>query len=334
MRAVTEPATPVGAATALAVERLRVTLGPRTGGHDLVRGVSLTVHRHRTVALVGESGSGKTLTGLALLGLTPPGTSVAAGRLQIGGEELASCSDADIARFRGRRIAMVFQNPMVAMNPVLTIGQQFLQVLRHNLALSRPAARARARDLLGAVGVADAPRRLDQYPFEMSGGMLQRIMLALALSAEPDVLVADEPTTALDTTLQAQVMALLAERQAQLGMGVLLVSHDLGLVAGMADEVDVMYAGRIVERAPTADLFSAPAHPYTQALLRTVRDIASPTTTVLSAIPGAPPQLATLPAGCSFAPRCPLAAPECTVALPELRAVAAGHEVACVRVGQ
>ena len=332
MSALAPASEPARAQSVLAVENLRVALGARASGRYLVRGVSLSVHRRRTVALVGESGSGKTLTGLALMGLTPPGTSVDAERLQIGDEELKELGEAEFARIRGRKVAMVFQNPMVALNPVLSIGRQFGQVLRRNLGVPRATARVRARELLDSVGVADAARRLDQYPFEMSGGMLQRIMLALALSAEPDVLIADEPTTALDTTLQAQVMALLAERQQKLGMGVVLVSHDLGLVAGQADEVDVMYAGRIVERAPTRQLFSTPLHPYTQALLRTVRDIASPMTTVLSAIPGAPPRLGQLPTGCAFAPRCPLALADCAATLPELRAVGPAHEVACVRV--
>ncbi len=322
-----------GSEIVLEAQNLRVRIGTRNEARHLVRGVSLTLRRRRTLALVGESGSGKTLTGLAMMGLTPPGTAIEADRLRIGESDLSRLGEADFARVRGRRVAMVFQNPMVALNPVLRIGHQFAQVLTENLGVSRAHARSRALELLESVRVADGARRLGQYPFEMSGGMLQRIMLALALSAEPDVLIADEPTTALDTTLQAQIMALLAERQEQVGMGVVLVSHDLGLVAGVADEVDVMYAGRVVERAPTRQIFSTPLHPYTQALLRTVREIASPTTSRLSPIPGSPPRLDLITPGCPFAPRCPFVVPECTTALPSLRVVEADHEAACHRVG-
>ncbi|MDA8292093.1 MAG: ABC transporter ATP-binding protein [Actinomycetota bacterium] len=320
-----------GTETVLDVENLRVSSGARGERRVLVRGVSLTVGRRRTVALVGESGSGKTLTGLALMGLTPAGTAVAAERLLVGGVDLTRMSEPEFARVRGRRIAMVFQNPMEALNPVLRVGHQFSQVLTRNLGVSRSDARDRARELLDSVGVSDARRRLGQYPFEMSGGMLQRMMIALALAAEPDLLVADEPTTALDTTLQAQVMALLAERREDVGMGMVLVSHDLGLVAEYADEVNVMYAGRVVERAPTREMFASPVHPYTLALLRTVREIASPGTDRLSSIPGSPPPLDDPGSGCAFAPRCSFATAECTAVVPELKGVAEGHDVACVR---
>jgi oligopeptide/dipeptide ABC transporter ATP-binding protein len=318
----------------LTARELRVTR-PRPDAEDVfVHGVSLTVRRRETVAVVGESGSGKSLTALALTKLTPPGFRVSAEVLRLDDTDLASLPESGLREVRGRRISMVFQNPMSALNPVIPVGRQIAQVLRRHEGLRGRRARDRAVELLELVEVPDPARRVRQFPFEMSGGMLQRVMIAMALSGGPDLLIADEPTTALDTTLQAQIMELLQQRQRDLGMGLLLISHDLGLVASASDEVNVMYAGRVVEHADVRTLFRSPAHPYTRALLGTVRDIASVSQTDLAPIPGAPPRLEQLPPGCPFAARCPLAVSRCREELPELRRIQATQEAACHKAGE
>ncbi|TQM01645.1 ABC transporter ATP-binding protein [Pseudonocardia kunmingensis] len=313
----------------LEVEGLRVSFGSADSERVAVDGVSLTVRTGQTVALVGESGSGKSLTSLAVLKLTPPGSHASATVLRLAGDDLTGLTEDQMSSIRGRRIAMVFQNPMSALNPVLTIGHQITEVLRRHHGMRGCAARDRAVEMLELVEMPDPHRRVHQYPHELSGGMRQRAMIAVALTAGPDLLIADEPTTALDVTLQAQVMDLLQRLQAELGMAVLLISHDLGVVAEAADEVNVMYAGRVVERADARNLFRNPAHPYTQALLQTVRDLESPDTVDLAPIPGAPPQLGQLPPGCSFAPRCPLVHDRCHDDKPVLRTVGPEHEAAC-----
>ncbi len=313
----------------LEVRDLRVSFGAGDTERVAVHGVSLTIREGETVALVGESGCGKSLTSLALLKLTPGGCQAVAGVLRLAGEDVSALDEDQMSRIRGKRIAMVFQNPMSALNPVLTIGHQITEVLRRHMGLRGKAARARAVELLELVEMPDPAGRVNQYPHQMSGGMRQRAMIAVALSAGPDLLIADEPTTALDVTLQAQVMALLERLQKELGMAVLLISHDLGVVAEVADEVNVMYAGRIVERADARTLFNEPAHPYTRALLQTVRDLESPDTVDLAPIPGAPPTLGQVIPGCSFAPRCPLVFDRCHVESPPLRPVGDNHEAAC-----
>ncbi len=313
----------------LEVRDLRVTFGEGEFERVAVRGVSLTIREGETVALVGESGCGKSLTSLAVLKLTPGGSSATADVLRLAGDDLTDLDEDQMSSIRGKRIAMVFQNPMSALNPVLTIGHQITEVLRRHMGLRGKAARARAVEMLELVEMPDPAGRINQYPHQMSGGMRQRAMIAVALSAGPDLLIADEPTTALDVTLQAQVMDLLQRLQKELGMAVLLISHDLGVVAEVADEVNVMYAGRIVERADARTLFREPAHPYTRALLQTVRDLESPDTVDLAPIPGAPPTLGQVIPGCSFAPRCPLVFDRCHVESPPLRTVGPNHEAAC-----
>jgi oligopeptide/dipeptide ABC transporter ATP-binding protein len=316
----------------LTVRDLRVA-----GDHDatvIVRGVSLDIKPRQTVALVGESGSGKSMTALALMRLTPPGFEVSAAELRLGDIDIAGLPDSRLNTVRGKRLTMVFQNPMSALNPVIPIGTQMTQVLHRHLGLRGRPARERAIELLELAEVSEPARRVRQYPFELSGGMLQRVMIAIALSTEPELLIADEPTTALDATLQAQIMELLRKRQDELGMGLLLITHDLGLVAGTASEVNVMYAGRIVEHADVMTLYESPAHPYTRALLKTVREISSDAQDDLSPIPGAPPSMTELPPGCPFAPRCGLAVDRCTTELPELRTIGPAHVAACHRAGE
>jgi oligopeptide/dipeptide ABC transporter ATP-binding protein len=256
---------------------------------------------------------------------------ISGGDVRWKGQSLVNGRDveATIERVRGREIAMVFQDPMTSLDPVFTIGSQMVEVLRRHKKLSKRDARARAVELLDMVGIANPSQRVKQYPFEMSGGMRQRVLIAMALACEPELLVADEPTTALDVTIQAQILELIGELQERLQLAVLLITHDLGVVAGMADRVAVMYAGRIVETAPIADLFAEPRHPYTRALLASVPRIDAVAAGRLHAIPGTPPLLWALPDGCPFRPRCGLAVDRCAVEDPALLPVSPGHLAAC-----
>ncbi|MFG1283023.1 ABC transporter ATP-binding protein [Xanthobacter autotrophicus] len=296
-----------------------------------VRGLSLTVEPGETVALVGESGSGKSLTALALLRLLPERARIAAGEIHFAGRDLARLPDRDLRSVRGRDIAMVFQEPMTSLNPVLSVGQQIIEVVRLHQGISRRAARARAVELLDLVRIPEPHRRVDEFPHELSGGMRQRVMIAIAAACSPRLLIADEPTTALDVTIQAQVLDLLDALRRDLGMALLLITHDLGVVAEWADRVAVMYAGRKVEEAPFEALFAAPRHPYTRGLLQ-----ASPrldaahhyTSGPLSEICGSITSSA-FEAGCAFAPRCPLAHAACRVEVPALAPFVPGHLVAC-----
>lgn len=317
----------------LTIQDLRVSFGSGEAERIAVHGLSLEIGERQTVALVGESGSGKSLTSLAILRLTPPGSHVSAAAMRFAGIDIQALSGRELGSIRGKRIAMVFQNPSAALNPVLTIGHQIVDVLSRHSQLRGRGARARALELLELAGVVDPGRCLKQYPHQLSGGMKQRAMIASALAAGPDLLIADEPTTALDVTLQAQIMELLKRLQSELGMAMLLISHDLGVVAQTADLVNVMYAGRIVESADVRTLFRSPEHPYTQALLRTVTDLGSRDTTDLSPIPGAPPVLGAVLPGCPFAPRCPLAFDRCTTEAPELRTILPGQQAACHLAG-
>jgi peptide/nickel transport system ATP-binding protein len=309
----------------LEVEFLRDS-GPVTALH----GVNLEVRRGEAVGLVGESGSGKSVTWLAALGLLPSRACVR-GRVRLGGRDLLGAPRATLERVRGRRIAMIFQDPASCLNPVHRVGRQIGEALRLHRGLGGAAADAEARRLLARVGIADAPRRLHDYPHELSGGMNQRVMIAIALAGQPDLLVADEPTTALDATVQAQILALIDEIRAETGMAVVLISHDLGVVAEHATRVSVMYAGRIVESGPAAALFTAPAHPYTKGLLAALPDLAGPRRR-LATIPGTVPDLAHLPAGCSFAPRCPQAEPRCQAGQPATMTLASDHTATCLKV--
>ncbi len=309
----------VSAKPVLEVEHLQVDFHTRRGTVHAVRDVSFTIAESETVGLVGESGSGKSVTAQAILGMTELPGRVAGGDIRWQGKSLLQGPDAEkeMRRVRGKDIAMVFQDPMTSLNPVFTVGAQMTEVLRIHRGMSKKASRARAVELLDLVGIANPAERVTQYPFEMSGGMRQRVLIAMALACEPQLLVADEPTTALDVTIQAQILELIAELQARLKIAVLLITHDLGVVAGVCDRVAVMYAGRIVEDAPAAELYAHPVHPYSAGLLQSTPrlDIVAPR---LIAIDGAPPDLRRPPPGCAFAPRCPHALAGCRGEEPQL----------------
>ncbi len=317
----------------LEVEDLVVSFAS-TGGDEVrpVNGMSLRIEAGERVGLVGESGSGKTLTALAVLGLVDPPGRISGGRICFDGRELAGLPEPDYRELRGASIAMVFQDPMTALNPARRIGDQVAEaVLVHDRTATRDGARRRAHELLEQVRLPGGATRARDYPHQLSGGMRQRVMLAIALANRPALLLADEPTTALDVTTQAQILDLLDELRRELGMAVLLVTHDLGVVAGHADRVVVMYAGRVVEEAPADALFEAPGHPYTRALLASSPGAAH-ARGALPAIPGQPPVPGALPSGCAFHPRCAFAAPVCTDGVPALEMLAPGRAVACVRV--
>ncbi|MDH3734788.1 MAG: ABC transporter ATP-binding protein [Gemmatimonadota bacterium] len=300
---------------------------------NAVNGISYTLAPGEALALVGESGSGKTVAALSVLGLVPPPGSVEEGEVLLHGENLLDLPDRAWRDVRGRRVAMIFQDPLTSLNPVLTVGRQMTEMLRHHLDLGRDAAERRSVELLERVGIPDAARRLRDYPHQLSGGQRQRVMIAMALSCEPDVLIADEPTTALDVTVQAQIVDLVKELRADLGMAVLWITHDLAVVAGLVDRVAVMYAGRIVEIAPVARLYASPRHPYTRGLLRSMPAFRGSTGSRLESIEGAPPDLTLTFASCPFAPRCPLAEDRCHEELPPLQSTGAGSASACWRWG-
>jgi len=296
-----------------------------------VRDVSFSLTRGETLGIVGESGSGKSVTALSVMGLLPmSGGQVAGGRIAFRGADLLAWSPRQMRRIRGKEIAMIFQDPMTSLNPVLTVGRQLTETLRLHLGLRGLAARKRAADLLDLVGIPDPVRRLASYPHEFSGGMRQRVMIAMALSCDPALLIADEPTTALDVTIQAQILELLGRLKAELGTSVIMITHDLGVVAGIADRVIVMYAGRVVEQGPTRAIFKSPRMPYTIGLLQSVPRLDDARGRKLTAIPGTPPDLRRPLAGCPFAPRCAFfTAGRCDAAAPVLRQVGPGHAVAC-----
>jgi peptide/nickel transport system ATP-binding protein len=314
---------------ALQVENLRVSFPTGDGGRVYpVDGVSFTLDRGRTLALVGESGCGKSLTSLALLRLIPsPGRIEDGSTIRLGDTDVLSLRGEALRKIRGRRIGMVFQDPMTSLNPVFTVGDQIAEGVRAHFDVSRPEARRRALMLLQEVGIPDPTARLDAYPHQLSGGMRQRVMIAIALSAEPEILVADEPTTALDVTVQAQILEVLDRLRDRHGMAVLLITHDLGIVAGRADRVAVMYAGQIVEEAPTERLFANPSHPYTQGLFASIPRITGPIVR-LSPIGGSVPAPGAWPGGCRFRPRCPKAF-EKSETMPPLLPVGLDHRMRC-----
>jgi oligopeptide/dipeptide ABC transporter ATP-binding protein len=314
----------------LAVRDLSVTFLTARGPVTAVDGVSLELDRHKTLAIVGESGSGKTVLARAVMGLDlrKPGR-VDTGEVRLDGDDLRSLPHKRLRGLWGSRVSMVFQDPMTALNPVLTIERQLTEHLVARRAITRRQAGETAVELLRHFGVPDPARRRRQYPHELSGGLRQRVVIAMALAGRPQLLLADEPTTALDVTVQAQILDLLAAAQRELGMAMVLVSHDLGVVRGRADEVAVMYAGRIVERAPAARIFTAPRMPYTEALLRARPDPQRPVHSRLAVIPGGPPDLAVRRVGCAFAPRCSYAQEKCASEAPTLTRDAAGGEFAC-----
>ena len=310
----------------LEARNLRVTFGTSVAA---VRGVSLTVNRGETHCLVGESGCGKSVTALAVMGLLARGGHRTAKRMSLGGIDLLSLSERGMARIRGNRMAMIFQEPMTSLNPAYTVGSQMAEVLTRHKGASRAAALERAVELMGRVGITAPDMRLGQFPHQLSGGLRQRVMIAMALMCDPELLVADEPTTALDVTVQAQILRLLATLKRELGLSILLITHDLGIVARVADRVSVMYAGEVVERAPTAELFRAPQHPYTRGLLSCVpvpgkvrRD------RPLGSIPGGVPRIAPGFAGCAFRSRCAHANATCELVIPRRQAGAA-HDYLC-----
>ena len=322
-------------AALLEVEELRVRFRTDDGDVPAVNGVSFTVGRGETLALVGESGSGKSVTSLAVMRLMPRGGNVLVeGQIRFQGQDLLALPEDAMRRIRGDRVAMIFQEPMTSLNPVRSIGDQIAEAIITHRRVGRVAALARAAELLDLVGIPDARRRLSSFPHHLSGGMRQRAMIAMALSCEPDILIADEPTTALDVTVQAQVLDLLRRLQERTQMAVIFITHNLGVVAEIADRVMVMYSGRIVEEAEVVPLFKRPLMPYTRGLLRSVpRPQASASRTArLAAIAGNMPDPAALPPGCSFHPRCAHAERgRCDAAIPPLEAASEAHRVRCVR---
>jgi len=299
-------------------------------GQPALRGIDLVVSPGEAVGMVGESGCGKSVTWLAALGLLPPRARIG-GRVTVGGQDLIGAPAPVLERVRGGRIAMIFQDPASSLNPVHRIGRQVTEALALHRGMSGAAARTEAKRLLDQVGIPDAARRLDAYPHELSGGQNQRVMIAIALAGRPELLVADEPTTALDVTIQAQILELLQALRRETGMALVLISHDLGVVAEACERVAVMYAGRIVEEAPIARLFDAAAHPYTQGLLGALPPIDGPRRR-LAAIPGGVPEPWAMPPGCAFAPRCPSRVAACDAGLPDATRLVEHHRAACIRL--
>jgi oligopeptide/dipeptide ABC transporter ATP-binding protein len=315
----------------LEIEDLAIAFGPPATAAAVVDGVGFTVDAHETVALVGESGSGKSVTALAIMRLLQEPGRVIRGAIRFEGRDISNLREREMAAIRGDRIAMIFQEPMSSLNPLLSIGAHVAEPLRLHRGLSKRDARARAISLLERVGIPSAAQRYDDYPHRMSGGMRQRVMIAAALACEPALLIADEPTTALDVTIQAQIMDLLADLQTEFGMGVLFITHDLGVVAEQAHRVVVMYAGRVVERAETTKLFGSAAHPYSAALLRCMPSDDESTGDRLAVIEGSVPSPALSLSGCRFEPRCPQAFEACRAQEPPLLSLAPGHAAACLK---
>ena len=313
----------------VAVRDLKVRF--KRGGQTLsaVNGVSLQVARGEVLALIGESGSGKSVTLRALMRLHSERSTTIEGQIDIAGQDLMKMSRSQLQALRGPVAAMIFQEPLLALDPVYTIGQQIVEALRRHRPMSKAEARAAALEALRSVRIPSPEQRLDAYPHEMSGGMRQRAMIALALACQPQILLADEPTTALDATVQIQILILLRELQQALGLSIIFVTHDIGAAVEVADRVAVMYGGRIVEQAPLAELLGNPQHPYTRVLLGTRPKDGLRKGERLTSIPGAPPDLANLPAGCAFAPRCPRASDVCRSEVPPIEDIRAGHSVSC-----
>jgi peptide/nickel transport system ATP-binding protein/oligopeptide transport system ATP-binding protein len=315
----------------LDVADLRTVFSTQDGEVHAVNGVSFSVKPGELLGVVGESGSGKSVTMMSLLKLLPmPPARIASGIARLAGRDLLALEPEALRHVRGGEVGFVFQDPMTSLNPVFTVGFQIVEPLREHMGLGRAAARRRAAELLTLVGIPRAADRLDDYPHQFSGGMRQRVMIAIALACDPKLLIADEPTTALDVTIQAQILDLIRKLREELGMAIIWVTHDLGVVAGIADRVIVMYGGRIVEHAPVARLFAHPQHPYTRALLETLPSHGTAGRGQrLRSIPGQPPSLTRAPSSCSFAPRCQMVMERCRRELPPLTTVVPGHESAC-----
>ena len=318
----------------LEVHDLRTIFGTRDAAVHAVNGVSFHVREGELLGVVGESGSGKSVTMMSLLRLLPmPPAEIVSGRVMFEGQDLRLLDDEALRHVRGGRIGFVFQDPMTSLNPVFTVGFQLIEPLREHLGLSKQEARQRAADLLALVGIPNAAERLNDYPHQFSGGMRQRVMIAMALACDPKLLIADEPTTALDVTIQAQIIDIVKDLRRKLGMAVVWITHDLGVVAGIADRVVVMYGGQIVETARVNALYDNPTHPYTKALLGTMPSLDGARSEKLSTIPGQPPLLTEPPRSCPFAARCPAVHDRCHQANPPLVSIAEGHDVACWLVG-
>jgi peptide/nickel transport system ATP-binding protein len=318
---------PVVSAPVLSVRDLKVEFATRRGPLTAIDGVSFDIARGEILGVVGESGAGKSLTGLAVIGLIDPPGRIAGGEIWLGAERIDTLSPDAMRRVRGRRIGMIFQDPLTSLDPLYRVGRQIVETIQTHTDLSAKAARARAIDLLTEVGIPAPERRIDGYPHEFSGGMRQRVVIALALAAEPELIIADEPTTALDVSVQAQIIALLKRLGRDRGMAVMLVTHDMGVIAEAADRVAIMYSGRVAEIGPVRDVLANPLHPYGRGLMGAIPTLAQETTR-LAQIPGSMPRLAAIPAGCAFNPRCPQVFARCREARPEPRSVGA-HAVAC-----
>ncbi len=333
------PAKPAGHGTAraldtgvalLEVRGLEVGFRTADGLVRAVNGLDLDVRAGEIVGLVGESGSGKSVTSRAVMGLLPRATTTIGGSIRLAGQELVGLPESAYRRVRGERVGMIFQDPMTALDPLYRAGEQVAEALRFHFGLRRDVARTRVRELFASVGLADPEAVLDAYPYQLSGGMRQRVMIAMALACEPKLLIADEPTTALDVTIQAQILELLRDLVRDRDMGLLLITHDLGVVQETCERAVVLYAGRVAEAATTIQLFAAPGHPYTAGLAASIPDIATRRTR-LPQIAGGPPDPTALPGGCAFAPRCPAAIDRCRVERPALREIGTGRAAACHR---
>jgi oligopeptide/dipeptide ABC transporter ATP-binding protein len=313
----------------LAVDELRTHFLTARGAVRAVDGVSFTLERGRTLGVVGESGSGKTVLARSIMGLLPSGNVKRGGEVTYDGRRVTGLAPSELRELWGAEMSMVFQDPMTSLNPVVRIGRQITETMRFHLGIGDGEARARAGELLRSVGIPDPERRLREYPHQLSGGMRQRVTIAIALACGPRLLLADEPTTALDVTVQAQILGLLGRQQRERFMAMILVTHDLGVVAGRTDEIVVMYAGRVVERAPTPVLFSDMRMRYTEALFQSIPRVTDPGHKRLTAIGGRPPDLAAPPRGCAFAPRCRFARERCHDQVPPLTEAGPGHTYAC-----
>ncbi|WP_095589942.1 ABC transporter ATP-binding protein [Actibacterium ureilyticum] len=321
---------PDGAAPVLDVRDLKTVFHTRSGEVHAVNAVSFALKPGELLGVVGESGSGKSVTMMSLIGLLPtPPAELRGGQVLFDGEDLLKVPDKRLRALRGKRIGFVFQDPMTSLNPVFTVGFQIMEPLRKHMGMTKDQARKRAQELLELVGIPDAARRLKDFPHQFSGGMRQRVMIAIALACDPDVLIADEPTTALDVTIQAQILELMKELRERLGMAVIWITHDLGVIAEIADRVLVMYGGQVVEQAPVAELFGNPQHPYTRALLQTVPSLTGAREERLHVIEGQPPILRAAPQSCPFRDRCTHAFDRCARENPARRPVGPGHDAAC-----
>ena len=326
-----DTADPAPSKDVLSVRDLRMSFFTADGEVRALDGVDFDIAKGRTLGLVGESGCGKSATALSIMKLLPAHSGrIKSGQIFFEGRDLVPASAHDMLDLRGKKISMIFQDPMTSLNPVVRIGAQIVENIRLHERLSRGEAKMRTIELLNLVGIPTPEVRFRQYPFELSGGMRQRVMIAMALSCGPSLLLADEPTTALDVTIQAQILELMASLQKRLAMGILLITHDLGVVANYTDEVAVMYGGKIVERTSTQRLFERPSHPYTRGLLASIPGRQPPKSTI-AAIPGTVPSALNWPSGCRFRTRCPLATEQCASAEPPLRELETGHRVACFR---